>query len=1160
MEVRRQSLLLLVLLCFGMATRASNIVTVSTTEGTPGEEVTVSIGLTNTDAVSGLQVSIPLDESLTLVEGSEQQGSRCSGHSLTVGVKDGVLNVLIYSLSLSAISGNSGEVATFRLKLGNQPQTISLTPSMTKLTDGSGNTLECTATGGSVTTRCAKAQYSTMEVDFGEVPIRSTYEKTVTVTNVGNADLTVTDLVFSDVNVFSTTTAFPFTVAPGASRQVNITYAPVERGSISRTLKVECNSTSKLNTIKLKAQPFAVNELHVQPASGISDEEVTVTMTMNNMDDISGYQVEFTLPDQLEYVDGSFVLSDRKQDHVSMATLNGNTLRIIVYSPSDKPLTGHDGDIGSFRVKLVGRNSTMLTPTKAVLSATINNKVENVLSEMYGGQITIRSPRISTAGTLDFGAVSVTEACEKTFAIRNNGAAPLTVSRIVFSNENLSVKESLPLTVAANSSQNITVVYSSTEQTSFSATMQIYNNDPDLRLREVTVTGSRFAPNFLSVGTQDIYPYEDLNIDVALNNYDAASGLQFDVIYPGTYFTVPDNNFTLTDRAQGMTVTSRRMDANTLRYFCYFLTGNGITAGEGSIMSIKLTPVNENVPTGSYTVSLKNVIFGTGEMTDKYAGTDVQKNFNVKADVITITGKNYNRIYGEDNPSFEFTTEGAPLRGEPVISCEATATSPAGEYPIVITQGSVINGSVTYVNGTLTIEKAPLTISGGTYTMKQGEELPTFTATYDGFKNEETEDVLTTKPTLTTEATSASEPGEYAVTVSGAAAQNYEITYVPGTLTVGAADAVTVTATSYTIKYGDAIPEFAFTSEGATLDGTPSITCEATATSPVGEYAIVITKGSVTNYNDHYVNGTLTIEKAPLTISGGTYTMKQGEELPTFAASYDGFKNEETEDVLTTKPTLTTEATSASEPGEYSVTVSGAAAQNYEISYVPGTLTIGAADAVTVTATSYTIKYGDAIPEFAFTSEGATLDGTPSITCEATATSPVGEYAIVITKGSVTNYNDHYVNGKLTIEKAPLTISGGTYTMKQGEELPTFVASYDGFKNEETEDVLTTKPTLTTTATSASEPGDYEVTVSGAEAQNYEITYVPGTLTVEEPAVTLGDVNMDGKVNIGDVIAVINIIAGKTNGYNLKAADANQDNKINIGDVVRIINIIAGKN
>ena len=70
---------------------------------------------------------------------------------------------------------------------------------------------------------------------------------------------------------------------------------------------------------------------------------------------------------------------------------------------------------------------------------------------------------------------------------------------------------------------------------------------------------------------------------------------------------------------------------------------------------------------------------------------------------------------------------------------------------------------------------------------------------------------------------------------------------------------------------------------------------------------------------------------------------------------------------------------------------------------------------------------------------------------------------------------------------------------------------------------------------------------------------MPGTLTIEEPDVLLGDVNNDGKVNIGDVVAVVNVMAGKTTGYNLKAADANQDGKINIGDVVKIVNIIAGK-
>lgn len=616
-----RSLLLLALLSLGMGAWADNVVTISTTEGAPGDEVMVSVSLTNTDAVSSLQVSIPLDENLTLVDGSGQKGTRCSSHSLTVGVKDGVLNVLVYSLSMAAITGNSGEVASFRLKLGNNPTTVALTPSKTVLTSSSGLPVEASAVGGEVTIRCAKAQYSTMEVDFGAVPICSTYQETVTVTNVGNDDLTLTDLVFSDINVFSSTTSLPLTLEPGASQDLNITYAPVERGSISKTLKVECNSISKLNTIRLKAQPFAVNELHIQDASGISDEEVTVTMSMNNMDAVSGYQVEFNLPEQLQYVENSFALSDRKQDHTSIASLNGTTLRIIVYSPNDKPLTGNDGVIGTFRVKLIGRYGTELTPSRTVLSATINNSVENVVSAVYGGYIDIQSPTISTDDVLDFGAVPVTEACEQTFTISNFGSAPLTVSRILFNNENLNVSETLPLVVPSGENRDITVVYGSVEQTAFEATMQIYSNDPDLRLREVMVRGSRFAPNYISISTNDVSAGDNLKVEVSVDNYDPMTGLQFDLTYPGQYFESFDNNVTLTARATGMTVIARQIDANTLRYFCYFLSGGSVAAGSGEVMTIQLKPKN-NVVGGSYSVSLSNITFGTTDMANKYAGEE----------------------------------------------------------------------------------------------------------------------------------------------------------------------------------------------------------------------------------------------------------------------------------------------------------------------------------------------------------------------------------------------------------------------------------------------------------------------------------------------------------------------------------------------------------
>ena len=265
-----------------------------------------------------------------------------------------------------------------------------------------------------------------------------------------------------------------------------------------------------------------------------------------------------------------------------------------------------------------------------------------------------------------------------------------------------------------------------------------------------------------------------------------------------------------------------------------------------------------------------------------------------------------------------------------------------------------------------------------------------------------------------------------------------------------------------------------------------------------------------------YVAGTLTITKAPLTIAAGTYTKKQGEAMPEFTLTYSGFKNNETKDVLIKQPEVSCQATEASAPGEYPVIVSGAEAQNYDISYTNGKLIVTEADLVTITAKSYTREYGEENPTFEYTVEGAALDGTPEITCEATATSPVGTYDIVIKQGTVTNYNVTYVAGTMTITKAPLTIAAGTYSKEQGDPMPEFTLTYTGFKNDETEDVLTKKPTATTTATVDSEPGEYIVTVSGGEARNYSFTYVDGKLIVT-PSTAIDVIRMVSHAELYDL-------------------------------------------
>ena len=102
-------------------------------------------------------------------------------------------------------------------------------------------------------------------------------------------------------------------------------------------------------------------------------------------------------------------------------------------------------------------------------------------------------------------------------------------------------------------------------------------------------------------------------------------------------------------------------------------------------------------------------------------------------------------------------------------------------------------------------------------------------------------------------------------------------------------------------------------------------------------------------------------------------------------------------------------------------------------------------------------------------------------------------------------------NANFTINKAPLTITAKSYTITEGDPLPSFECTYSGFKNGETESVLTTLPTVTCDATDSETAGIFDITPSGAVATNYSFNYVSGTLTIDVPTSVSITLNSLGK-------------------------------------------------
>ena len=329
---------------------------------------------------------------------------------------------------------------------------------------------------------------------------------------------------------------------------------------------------------------------------------------------------------------------------------------------------------------------------------------------------------------------------------------------------------------------------------------------------------------------------------------------------------------------------------------------------------------------------------------------------------LSVTVDPSSKVFGSANPDFTVSYLGfqngdtpASLAGTLAFATVADATSAVGTYPVSASGLSSANYTITFVDGTLTVTPAALTVTVDPSTKVFGSANPDFTVTYLGFENGDTPASLAGTLTFATVADATSAVGTYPVSASGRSSANYTITYVDGTLTVTPA-ALTVTADRPAKVYGSANPALTVSYLGfvngdtaASLTGTMAFATAADATSAVGTYPMSASGLSSANYTITYVDGTLTVTPAALTVTADPSTKVFGAANPDFTVTYLGFVNGDTPASLTGTMACATAADATSAVGTYPMSATGLSSANYTITYVDGTLTVTPA-ALTVTA------------------------------------------------------------------------------------------------------------------------------------------------------------------------------------------------------------------
>ncbi len=592
------------------------------------------------------------------------------------------------------------------------------------------------------------------------------------------------------------------------------------------------------------------------------------------------------------------------------------------------------------------------------------------------------------------------------------------------------------------------------------------------------------------------------------------------------------NKASLTIAASNQNTTYGTVPALTLTYA-------GFVNGENST-SLTTQPNSSTTATAASAVGTYPITVG-GAASNNYTIAYTQGTLTIGQSAQTIS---FNALSAKTYGDPDFTLTATAASGLPVTytsSNPSVATVDAQGVVSILSAGTTVitasqagnnNYTPATTTQTLAVNKASLIITADNLTKTYNTANPALTISYSGFVNGETSASLITQPTISTTATATSAVGNYPVTISGAASNNYAITNANGVLAVTqSTPAIAFNALPAKV-YGDA--DFglaAVSSSGLPVSYTSSNPTVATVDAQgrvhilsAGTTTITASQNGNNNYNAApTVAQILTINKASLTITADNKTKTYGADNPVFTISYSGLIDGETSANLNTLPTISTTATTTSAVGTYPITVSGASAANYQITYVNGALSVYPGTQ-TITFTASPKTYGD--PDFTLNAVASSgLPVTYSSSNPAVATVDADGLVHIVAAGNVTisalqTGNGNYIattviNQQLTINRATLTVVADNVTKTFGSANPPLTISYSGFVNGDTSTSLTTQPTISTTATTASEAGLYPILVSGAVSANYRINYQSGSLIVERntqqttfaalPAKTYGD-------------------------------------------------------
>ncbi len=403
---------------------------------------------------------------------------------------------------------------------------------------------------------------STSTVSFGNAMVGSTMSQTMTLTNSGTGNVTISQAAITGAGFSFTGCSGTVTVAAGQSMPLSVNFAPTSAGSATGSLNIVSNASNSPAAISLSGTGIQP-QISVTPASASFG---------NVMVGASGSQ-SFTIKNT-----GTATLS------VTQATLAGTGFSL---SGLTLPLSVASGASSTFSLGFAPASASSFSGSLTLVS---NAPSSPLVVSLAGTGVTQTLQLSVTPSSLSFGSIATGTSTTKTVTLTNTGNTGVSISQITEAGAGFTAAGlSLPLTLAAGASTSFTVTFDPATVGSLSGSVTVTStasNSP----ATIALTGTGVQPQISVVPSSVSFS----NVTVGATNTQSVTIQNTGTANLSvTQATLAGTGFTLTGLAVPLSVAPGTSFAFSI----------GFTPASASSFTGTLTLVS-NAPTSPLVVAL----------------------------------------------------------------------------------------------------------------------------------------------------------------------------------------------------------------------------------------------------------------------------------------------------------------------------------------------------------------------------------------------------------------------------------------------------------------------------------------------------------------------------------------------------------------------------